>query len=45
MSTRHWINYRPVYPVAGKAKPWGTAHALLMADGVANEPLAVINTG
>lgn len=26
-----------------RQKPWGTAHALLMADGVANEPLAVIN--
>ncbi|MEI6276423.1 MAG: sugar phosphate nucleotidyltransferase [Prolixibacteraceae bacterium] len=26
-----------------REKPWGTAHALLMADGVANEPMAVIN--
>lgn len=26
-----------------RQKPWGTAHALLMADGVANEPMAVIN--
>jgi NDP-sugar pyrophosphorylase family protein len=26
-----------------RQKPWGTAHALLMADGVANEPFAVIN--
>jgi UTP-glucose-1-phosphate uridylyltransferase len=26
-----------------RQKPWGTAHALLMADGAANEPFAVIN--
>ncbi len=26
-----------------REKPWGTAHALLMADGVAKEPMAVIN--
>lgn len=26
-----------------RQKPWGTAHALLMADGVANESMAVIN--
>lgn len=26
-----------------REKPWGTAHALMMADGVANEPMAVIN--
>ena len=26
-----------------RQKPWGTAHALWMADGVANEPMAVIN--
>ncbi len=26
-----------------REKPWGTGHALLMADGVANEPMAVIN--
>jgi UTP-glucose-1-phosphate uridylyltransferase len=26
-----------------RQKPWGTAHALLMADGSANEPMAVIN--
>ena len=26
-----------------REKPWGTAHALLMADGAANEPMAVIN--
>ena len=26
-----------------REKPWGTAHALWMADGVANEPMAVIN--
>jgi NDP-sugar pyrophosphorylase family protein len=26
-----------------REKPWGTAHALLMADGVAREPMAVIN--
>ena len=26
-----------------RSKPWGTAHALWMADGVANEPMAVIN--
>jgi len=28
---------------AERQKPWGTAHALLMANGVANEPFAVIN--
>lgn len=27
----------------GREKPWGTAHALLMADGAVNEPMAVIN--
>ncbi len=27
----------------GREKPWGTAHALLMADGVTEEPMAVIN--
>jgi hypothetical protein len=26
-----------------REKPWGTSHALLMADGVVNEPMAVIN--
>ncbi len=26
-----------------REKPWGTAHALWMADGLANEPMAVIN--
>lgn len=26
-----------------RQKPWGTAHALLMADGVANESMAAIN--
>ena len=26
-----------------REKPWGTAHALLMADAVAREPMAVIN--
>ena len=26
-----------------REKPWGTAHALWMADGVVNEPMAVIN--
>lgn len=26
-----------------REKPWGTSHALMMADGVANEPMAVIN--
>jgi len=26
-----------------REKPWGTGHALLMADGVVNEPMAVIN--
>jgi len=26
-----------------REKPWGTSHALLMADWVANEPMAVIN--
>ncbi|MEM0897860.1 MAG: nucleotidyltransferase [Verrucomicrobiota bacterium] len=27
----------------GREKPWGTAHAILMADGAINEPFAVIN--
>jgi len=26
-----------------RVKPWGTAHAVLMADGVINEPFCVIN--
>ncbi len=26
-----------------REKPWGTAHALWMADGIANDPMAVIN--
>jgi UTP-glucose-1-phosphate uridylyltransferase len=26
-----------------RQKPWGTGHALMMADGVANEPMAAIN--
>ncbi|MGA3262455.1 MAG: sugar phosphate nucleotidyltransferase [Terracidiphilus sp.] len=28
---------------AGRSKPWGTAHAILMAAGVIYEPFAVIN--
>ncbi len=28
---------------ADRQKPWGTNHAVLMADGVINEPFAVIN--
>ncbi len=28
---------------AGRTKPWGTAHAILMAKDVINEPFAVIN--
>lgn len=27
----------------GREKPWGTAHALLMAERVVNEPFAIIN--
>ncbi len=27
----------------GRTRPWGTAHAILMAAGVINEPFAVIN--
>ena len=27
----------------GRTKPWGTNHAIMMADGVINEPFAVIN--
>ena len=27
----------------GRTKPWGTTHALLMADGVIHEPFAAIN--
>lgn len=27
----------------GREKPWGTNHAIMMADGVVNEPFAVIN--
>jgi hypothetical protein len=27
----------------GRTKPWGTGHAILMADGVINEPFAAIN--
>ncbi len=32
------ISYNP-----DRVKPWGTAHAVLMADGVINEPFCVIN--
>ncbi len=28
---------------AGRKKPWGTGHAILVADGVIHEPFAVIN--
>ena len=28
---------------AGRTKPWGTTHAILMADKVVNEPFAAIN--
>lgn len=28
---------------ADRTKPWGTNHAIMMADGVINEPFAVIN--
>jgi hypothetical protein len=28
---------------AGRTKPWGTAHAILMADSAIHEPFAVIN--
>jgi dTDP-glucose pyrophosphorylase len=28
---------------AGRTKPWGTTHAILMASGVIHEPFAVIN--
>ncbi len=28
----------------GRTKPWGTAHAALMAAGVVNEPFAIINS-
>ena len=28
---------------AGRTKPWGTTHAILMADGVIHEPFAAIN--
>lgn len=32
------------YPVpAGRTKPWGTTHAILMAEGVIKEPFAAIN--
>jgi UTP-glucose-1-phosphate uridylyltransferase len=27
----------------GRTKPWGTGHAILMADGIVNEPFAAIN--
>jgi dTDP-glucose pyrophosphorylase len=32
------VSYNPE-----RIKPWGTAHAVLMADGVINEPFCVIN--
>ena len=32
------VSYNPE-----RVKPWGTAHAILMADGVINEPFCVIN--
>src|SRR5580698_5972260 len=28
---------------AGRTKPWGTTHAILMAEGIINEPFAAIN--
>jgi Nucleotidyl transferase len=28
---------------AGRTKPWGTTHAILMAEGIVNEPFAAIN--
>ena len=31
------------YVPAGRAKPWGTTHAILMAEGVVNEHFAAIN--
>ncbi len=30
-------------PPEGRTKPWGTAQAVLMADGVVNEPFCMIN--
>ena len=37
-------NLPPGFSVpAGRAKPWGTAHAVLMAADAINEPFAVIN--
>lgn len=32
-----------IQPPADRTKPWGTAHAVLCAKGVVNEPFAVIN--
>jgi UTP-glucose-1-phosphate uridylyltransferase len=39
------IEYIPagVQVTPDRTKPWGTGHAVLMADGVINEPFAVIN--
>ena len=34
---------RGFFPPAGRSKPWGTVHAVLMAAEVVREPFAVIN--
>jgi dTDP-glucose pyrophosphorylase len=33
----------PCHPPADRQRPWGTAHAVLMAQGSVNEPFAVAN--
>ncbi len=33
----------PFRPPAGRAKPWGTSHAILMGAGTIHEPFAAIN--
>lgn len=41
---QHLEDYTKGYPIpAERAKPWGTAHAVLCCKGKVNEPFAVIN--
>lgn len=41
---QHLEDYTKGYPIpADRAKPWGTAHAVLCCKGKVNEPFAVIN--
>ncbi len=44
MSFRNSTCFRPDFELpAGRTKPWGTGHAILMAANAIHEPFAVIN--